>query len=209
MRPTTGHTPASSADSGRVVLLDRDGVIIADRPGYVLNCDQVSFIPGSKAALRMLNRRGYTVHVVSNQSAVGRGLMSAEELDEITRRMIEDVRRSGGDIKSVHYCTHRPEENCDCRKPKTGLLKSVADKFNFDVKKVWLVGDRHTDAEAGNAVGCRTILVKSGVSPDAEDLQPHKPLPQHAEPHQIPYLVAEDLLDAVRLIFREDDTPDD
>ena len=182
-------------DANRVVLLDRDGVINADRVDYILSWDQFKFIPGSKAALKLLKERGYSVHIVSNQSAVGRGLMTREELDAITARMLRAIRRAGGDIQAVHYCTHRPDENCDCRKPRPGLLRDVARKFNLDLQRTWLIGDKLTDVQAGNAVGCRTVLVKTGVAPEADRVKPDQP--------DTPDFVAEDLLDAVRHIVRE------
>jgi D-glycero-D-manno-heptose 1,7-bisphosphate phosphatase len=186
---------AVASDSDRVVLLDRDGVINADRPGYILNWKQFTFLPGSKEALTILKEHGYRVHIVSNQSAVGRGLMTGEELDAITARMLRAIRRGGGEIEGVHYCPHRPDENCNCRKPKTGLLKEVARKFRIPLRKAWLIGDKLTDMEAGNAVGCRTILVKTAVEPEAENVRPGQP--------DTPEVVAENLLDAVRYIVGE------
>lgn len=180
----------------RVVLLDRDGVINADKPGYILSWEEFRFLRGSKSALKMLRQSGYAVHVVSNQSAVGRGLLTRKKLDQITSRMLDAIRRAGGDIQGVHYCTHRPEENCGCRKPRLGLFREVARKFDMNLKKAWLIGDKLTDIEAGNAMGCRTVLVKTGGSPEAE-----KALPGQSH---TPYLIAENLLDAVQHIIRED-----
>jgi len=181
---------AFPADNDRVVLLDRDGVINADRQGYILSWEQFRFLPGSKAALRILKERGCHVHIVSNQSAVGRGLMTEKDLDAITGRMLRAIRREGGEIESVQYCTHRPEENCDCRKPKTGLLRQVARKSGVDLGRAWLIGDKLTDMEAGNAMGCRTIFVNSGFLPETENTRPGRP--------DTPDFVAENLLDAVR-----------
>jgi D-glycero-D-manno-heptose 1,7-bisphosphate phosphatase len=146
-------------EGDKVVLMDRDGVINYDRRDYVRSVEQFRLIHGTQRALRMLTRCGYQVHVVSNQSAVGRGLMTQEALDEITRQMIARVEKAGGRIESVTYCTHTPDDNCGCRKPKTGLIDAVVEKYGFDPQRAWLVGDTLTDIVAGNTAGCRTILV--------------------------------------------------
>ena len=177
----------------KVVLLDRDGVINADRFGYITSWDEFTFLPGVKTALRLLAENAYHVHVVSNQSAVGRGLMTEAALDDITARMLSETRLEGGDIGSVHYCLHRPEDDCDCRKPKLGLVKEVVAKYNVDLTRSWLVGDKLTDMELGNAAGCRTILVKSGVLPEVERIRPAQP--------NTPRLICQDLLEAVRHII--------
>ena len=134
-----------AGDSERVVLLDRDRVTNADGPGYILSWERFRFLPGSKAALSILKERGYSVHIVSNQSAVGRGLMMQGNLDGTTARMLRAIRWSGGEIEGVHYCTHQPENNCGCRKPKTGLLRQVSRKFGVDLGRAWLIGDRLPD----------------------------------------------------------------
>jgi len=195
--PPDNAKASPPCDSDDVVFLDRDGVINADRPGYIVSWKQFRFLPGSRAALKLLKERGYRVHIVSNQSAVGRGLMTRETLDDITARMLRAIRRHGGQIESVHYCTHRPEDNCDCRKPKTGLLRQVAHEFGLDLGKVWLIGDKLTDMEVGNTMGCRTIFVKSGVLPETENIRPGQP--------DTPDFVAEDLLGAVRYIIGDKD----
>ncbi len=185
-------------ENDKVVLLDRDGVINADRFGYITSWDEFTFLPGSKTALRLLAENAYRVHIVSNQSAVGRGLMTEAALDDITARMLDEIRLEGGEIGSVHYCLHRPEDDCDCRKPKLGLVKEVVAKCDVDLTRSWLVGDKLTDMELGNAAGCRTILVKSGVPgraglPEVERIRPGQP--------NTPHLVCEDLLEAARHII--------
>jgi D-glycero-D-manno-heptose 1,7-bisphosphate phosphatase len=192
-RPPLKTNVSRPCQDGKVVLLDRDGVINADQPGYITAWEQFTFLPGSKSALRTLKEQGYRAHIVSNQSAVGRGLMAEETLDEITARMLLDIRCAGGEIKSVHYCPHRPEDNCGCRKPRAGLLREVAGKFGVDLTKAWLVGDKLTDVQAGKVVGCRTILVKSGVLPEADRVRPGRP--------DTPDFIGEDLLDAVQNII--------
>jgi histidinol-phosphate phosphatase family protein len=146
-------------EGDKVVLLDRDGVINYDRPDYVLSVAQFRMIHGTEHAIRLLTEYDYRVHIVSNQSAVGRGLMTAEQLDEITRHMLGRIEKAGGRIESITYCTHTPEDDCACRKPKTGMIDALVEKYGFDPARAWLVGDAPSDVAAGNAVGCRTILI--------------------------------------------------
>ena len=146
-------------EGDRVVLLDRDGVINQHRERYVLNLGQFRMLHGVQRAVRLLTRYGYQVHVVSNQSVIGRGLMTPEQLDEITRHMLARVKKAGGHIESVSYCIHAPEDDCACRKPKTGMIDALVEKYGFDPARAWFVGDALTDMIAGNDAGCRTVLI--------------------------------------------------
>jgi len=146
-------------EGDKVVLLDRDGVINMDRHDYVLNLDRFKLLHGVQHAIRLLTQHGYQIHIVSNQAAVGRGLMTQTDLDEITRHMLARIERTGGRIASVNYCIHTPDDNCNCRKPKTGMIDALVEQYGFDPAHAWFVGDALTDMAAGNSVGCRTILV--------------------------------------------------
>jgi D-glycero-D-manno-heptose 1,7-bisphosphate phosphatase len=150
----------------KVIFLDRDGVI-NKYPGhfkYVTSLKEFRFINGSKKAISRLSKAGYRLFVISNQAGVSKGLYSQETLDKMTAKMLEDIGREGGGIEGVFYCTHTEEENCSCRKPKTGLLekalKSV--KGKVDIKESFFVGDSIRDVKTGKGVGCKTILVLSG-----------------------------------------------
>lgn len=150
----------------RTVFLDRDGTInhrVED--GYVTSWSGFRFLPGAKDALRRLTQAGYRIVVVSNQAGVGKGLMSAADLQEITARFRAAVRASGGRIDDVFYCTHAPAENCDCRKPKPGLLLRAASRRRVPLSKTFFVGDSESDVLAGQRAGCRTILIAAGASP--------------------------------------------
>jgi D-glycero-D-manno-heptose 1,7-bisphosphate phosphatase len=149
---------------GRFVLLDRDGVINQRIPGgYVTSWAQFRFLPGVLEALRALANENISVLIVSNQACVGKGLVTWEELDEITRRFLMEVERNGGKIQGVYYCPHRPEDACDCRKPKPGLLVKAQSEHGFNFKETPLIGDSETDLVAAKSVGCPGILVTSGV----------------------------------------------
>ena len=144
------------------IFLDRDGTINERvEKGYVTSWDAFRFLPGAKEALRRLAQEGYRVLVVSNQAGVGKGLMSQTELDRITTRFCRQVDRSGGRIDEVFYCTHTPAEECDCRKPKPGLLLRAAEKYGVLLDRAYFIGDSDSDVLAGQRAGCRTILIRA------------------------------------------------
>jgi D-glycero-D-manno-heptose 1,7-bisphosphate phosphatase len=148
----------------RYVLLDRDGVInrrIAD--GYVTRWKEFEFLPGVLAALRLFRENGYTVLVVSNQSCVGRGLLSRQVLQAITRRMLLEVALAGGAIDNVYYCPHAPGDECSCRKPQPGLLLKAMEEHHVWPAQVYMVGDSESDMEAAARAGCRGLLVQRGT----------------------------------------------
>ena len=144
------------------VFLDRDGVINHNRRDYVRRWDQFEFLPGALEALRDLARKDLPVLVVSNQSAVGRGLMSSWDLEEINTRMLELVTAAGGRIDGAYYCPHAPEAGCACRKPAPGLLLEAMQRFGVDPGRSCLVGDGVADMLVAREVGIPSILVLTG-----------------------------------------------
>ena len=147
----------------KIVFLDRDGVI-NKYPGdtrFVTKWEEFHFLPDVLKAIRRLTEQGYEIKVISNQSGISRGFYSQESLDEITRRMIEQIEKEGGRME-VYYCPHREEDNCDCRKPKIGLFLKATEKKRVDFKNTYFVGDGSIDVQAGKRIGCKTILVGSG-----------------------------------------------
>lgn len=145
-----------------VVFLDRDGVICENRADYVKSWQEFVFLPNTLAALADLKRDGYRIIVVTNQSAVGRGLMTLKELNYIHAQMMNTIQQHGGYIEQVIYCPHRPEDNCDCRKPRPGMLLAAAKMFNIDLQQSYMIGDACSDLQAGQAVGCRCFFVLTG-----------------------------------------------
>jgi D-glycero-D-manno-heptose 1,7-bisphosphate phosphatase len=150
--------------SHRCVLVDRDGVInrrIVN--GYVTRWKDFAFLPGVLSALRLLKENGYKALVVSNQSCVGRGLLSWQELQAITRRMRLEVALAGGAIDKVYYCPHAPGDNCGCRKPQPGLLLKAMEEHQTWPAQIYMVGDSASDMEAAGRAGCRGLLVRRGA----------------------------------------------
>jgi len=143
----------------RAVLLDRDGVITRRREDYVKSWDEVELLPGAADALARLCEAGYRVAVVTNQSAVGRGLMTMDTLDAIHRALDTVVGAAGGEIDAFLVCPHRPDAGCDCRKPRPGLLLQAARRLGIDLATTPMVGDQPSDVAAALAAGCRPILV--------------------------------------------------
>jgi D-glycero-D-manno-heptose 1,7-bisphosphate phosphatase len=149
------------------VFLDRDGVLIENRSDYVRDWSQVSIFPDTPTALSRLHDAGYKIIIITNQSAVGRGIISLESAEEINRRLVGHIQRIGGHIDAIFMCPHRPEDACDCRKPKPGLLLRAAGELSLDLRRSWLVGDAWSDLLAGTAANIhRGILVKTGRGDD-------------------------------------------
>jgi D-glycero-D-manno-heptose 1,7-bisphosphate phosphatase len=144
----------------KIVFLDRDGVINQRLIGdYVKQWSEFRFIRYAKRAIRKLTEAGYQIHIVSNQQGVGKGLMTKKELDMITTRMLAEIKKSGGTIKSISYCLHTEMDKCSCRKPKPGLLLCTAKKYKFKSTDCWMVGDDERDIAAGATASCKTILI--------------------------------------------------
>lgn len=152
------------------IFLDRDGVICENRPDHVKSWNEFEFLPGVKKSLVSLSRLGLPIIVVTNQAAVGRGLVTAQTVEEIHQRMEAEIVASGGRIDRIIYCPHRPEDGCDCRKPKPGMLLQAAQEMGIDLTESYLIGDAATDIQAGYQVGCRNFLVLTGRG--AEQLVP-------------------------------------
>lgn len=146
----------------KLVILDRDGVINYDSDEYIKSPEEFIPIPGSLQAIARLNRAGYTVVVATNQSGVARGYFSEEILRQIHSKLTRLLTEAGGKIEGIYYCPHGPDDNCDCRKPRPGLLKQILEKYPADIKSVPAIGDSLRDLQAALAVGAKPMLVKTG-----------------------------------------------
>lgn len=146
----------------KLVILDRDGVINKDSDDYIKSVDEFIPYPDSLDAIARLNRAGYAIAVATNQSGIGRGYYDENTLAAMHKKLAQLLAERGGHIDYIAWCPHRPDENCDCRKPRPGLLQQIARHFGTDLKGVTLVGDSPGDIEAAHAVGARPVLVKTG-----------------------------------------------
>ncbi|MFZ0519776.1 MAG: HAD family hydrolase [Candidatus Acidiferrales bacterium] len=163
---------AVGAAKGPAIFIDRDGVINCRRPGdYVLEWSQFVFVPGIREALKQLSSLGLPMIVISNQAAVGKGLLDLDGLKEITARMNETLATDGTSLAAAYYCPHRIEDECPCRKPKPALLFSAANDFNIDLSRSIFIGDSETDVQAARAAGCRPVLLGAGLQADADSSQ--------------------------------------
>lgn len=159
--------------NGSAVFLDRDGVLIAD-VGVLRSPTDIAVVEGVPEALSLLSNAGYALVVVTNQTVVARGLLTEEELDALHAVVRERLRREGApELDAIYVCPHHPgatlppyRVDCDCRKPRPGLLLQAARDLDLDLSSSTLVGDRGSDIAAGALAGCATVLVRSGAHED-------------------------------------------
>ena len=182
----------------KTIFIDRDGVINKDPGGwteysYVTKWVDFHFLPGVFAALKLLNRNRVKVVIISNQAGVSKGYFTKERLKEINSRMLDEINKNGGRIEEVYYCVHRKEDECACRKPKTGMLEDAIKKYNVTPSETFMIGDSIVDVIAGRRVGARTIFVLSGKS-SPEEMRKWEEKPDY---------VFKDLLEAVEWLIKK------
>ncbi len=148
---------------GCTVFLDRDGVINQDSPDYIKSPSEFHFIPQSPEAIAWLTRNGFDVIIITNQSAIGREMITRATLEAIFDKMQAGVEQAGGRIKDIFFCPHIPGAGCACRKPLPGLIGQAVHRYAIDPANALMVGDSAKDIECGRAAGCdKTILVATG-----------------------------------------------
>ncbi len=176
----------------QAVFLDRDGVINRDSPDYVTAWEDFEFLPGSLSAIAALSAAAIDVIIVTNQSALARGLMTPDALADIHRRLAGAVAKKGGRIRAILHCPHHPDDLCGCRKPAPGMILKAQARFGLDLARSVMIGDRATDVACGRQAGCGgTILVRSG---------PHDDRPKLRQMGIVPDLIVDDLAAAVRAL---------
>ncbi len=154
----------------KAIFLDRDGTL-NKYVGFLRNIEQFDLIPGTEEAIRKINESGYLAIVVTNQPVIARGEVSLEELEEIHNKLETLLGLKGAYVDAIYYCPHHPHKGyegerseykieCECRKPKPGMLLEAAEDFNIDLSQSWMVGDGENDIIAGIAAGCQTALVR-------------------------------------------------
>jgi len=171
---------------GPAIFIDRDGVINCRRPeDYVLNFSQFVFVSGIRAALKQLASLALPMIVISNQAAVGKGLLDTAGLEEITARMQQTLLEDGTALAAAYFCTHRVDENCICRKPKPELLYRAVEDFNIDLSRSIFIGDSQTDVQAARAAGCKPILLGSGLRNGSDSFDWMADLPIARQPEAL------------------------
>lgn len=146
----------------KIVVLDRDGVINQDSEFYIKSPDEWVPIEGSLKGIANLTNAGYTVVIATNQSGLGRKLFSVEDLSSIHDKLITMVEGAHGKIHGIFYCPHLPEDHCNCRKPRTGLLEQIENRFGVSLTSAPFIGDSVKDIQAALSYGCKAILVHTG-----------------------------------------------
>lgn len=146
----------------KLLILDRDGVINEDSDAYIKSVQEWLPIAASIEAIAQLSKAGWTVAVATNQSGIARGYYGLATLDAMHERLRALVAEQGGEVGLIVYCPHGPDDGCDCRKPRPGMLQTIARHYQAELAGVWFVGDSMGDLEAAVAVGAQPVLVKTG-----------------------------------------------
>ena len=184
------------------VFIDRDGTI-NEQMGYINHISRFVLLPGTAEGIRLLNRHQYLAIIVSNQSGVARGYFPMELIDRVHAHMKDLLAKEGANIDGIFFCPHYPRGivpeysvECDCRKPRTGLVQKACEEFDIDMKNSYVIGDRCSDIELAERSNLKGIMVTTGYGlGDIEYVLPHKPFnPQH---------IARDLLHAIRWIIEQ------
>ena len=145
----------------KVVFLDRDGTINVDK-GYIYKIEDLEILPNVVEGLKLLRQAGYKLITVTNQSGIGRGYYTNLDYINFRNELLKKLNKRGVFLSGDYRCPHIPEDNCNCRKPKTGMLEEAAKDFNLDLKECWMIGDRTEDILAGKNAGCKTVHVLIG-----------------------------------------------
>jgi len=183
----------------RAVFIDRDGTI-SEEVGYINHPSRFRVFPFSAAAIKLLNESGWLAIVITNQAGVARGYFSEEMIQTVHERLQRDLESDGATLDAIYYCAHHPSVgqppyrlDCDCRKPKPGLISRAVKKFDIDPSSSWMVGDRYSDIELARNAGIHSAFVMTGYGrgewEHQQDNWEHKP-----------DLIAENLLEAVEAI---------
>lgn len=184
----------------KAIFLDKDGTLVEDVP-YNINPDLVVLTPGAAEGLRLLQKAGYELIVITNQSGIARGFFPETAIESVETCLQQRLAEIGVFLKGFYYCPHHPDGvvptyaiACDCRKPRPGLLKRAAKEHGICLEQSWFIGDILNDVEAGRTAGCRTVLIDNGNETEWE-------LSQQRLPHHI----VNNLLDAALLITAIDE----
>ena len=168
--------------------MDRDGTIIKEK-NFIKTPDEIEFIPNSIEAIKILKESGYKIIVISNQSGIGRGILNEGTVTKVNESFLERLKKENAGIDALYFCPHSPEEDCDCRKPRIGLIMKAVEEQKLDLKDAVVIGDKLSDVELGKKLRAKTVLVLTGYG---------KKEAEKASVSQIkPDFIADDLYGAV------------
>ncbi len=158
----------------KAVFLDRDNTLIEDKEKYIYQIEKFKVLDGVVDGLKKLQKEGFKLIIVTNQGGIGLGEYSEDDYEKFNKHMLKFFEKNNIKIDKVYHCSHSEEENCDCRKPKIGMIKKAVEEFNIDLKKSWMIGDKIKDVEAGKTAKVKTIAL---VGPEytREELEKSKP----------------------------------
>lgn len=175
------------SEKTKTVFIDRDGTLI-EEVNFLHRIEDLQYFPFTDEAVRLLKENGFLVVLVTNQSGIRRGIYTEGDMNAVHARIQADLTKK---IDAIYFCPHLPDEDCTCRKPRLGMIESALADLPIDLENSWMIGDKNLDVELGLNAGIKPILVKTGYG--------EKHLPQLERP---PYAVAENLIEAVRLILK-------
>lgn len=159
----------------RAVFIDRDNTICRDVP-YCSRPEDLELLPRVTDGIRLLNKHGFKVVVITNQSGIARGYFTEDVLSRIHQKMQGDLAERGASVDAIYYCPHHPNDKCDCRKPKPTMLFQAASDLDIDLRKSYVIGDSDMDTKMGKKAGCATVVV---TTPNQDATVPRRPEPDH------------------------------
>ncbi len=174
----------------RAVFLDRDGTVCED-VNYLARAEDLNLFPFATEAVKLLNRNGFLVILITNQSGIARGFFGEDDLRLIHQKLEKELADADAKLDAIYFCPHHSADNCDCRKPKIGMINEALNDFEIDLENSWMIGDKAIDIETGFNAGTRTALVLTGYG-QKELLNLRKK----------PDLTAKNLLEAVKFVIR-------
>ena len=174
----------------KAIFFDRDGVIVEDI-GYAHKIEDFKLLPNVIGGLRLL--KNYKLVIITNQSGIGKGYYTLKNFNKFNSHLIKELEKNKIKIQKTYYCPHKPEDNCECRKPKIKFLKEAEKEFDIDLDKSFVIGDKKSDFKMGKNAGCRTIHVLTGYGLKYK--------------HQVkPDYIAKDLFAAAQWIIKNDES---
>jgi len=176
----------------KAVFIDRDGTINVN-VGYIDHPDDFQMYPGVIEGIKLLKKNGYKIIVVTNQSGIGRGYFEKKNLDDIHHKMKNELFENGTSVDAIYFCPHHPKDNCNCRKPRTGLLEKAVKDLDINIEESFIIGDRMLDMEAGDKIGCKTVLIPEDEEKIAIEMD---------ESHVKPDFICDDFLSGVKWILK-------